>query len=54
MMAEVRRREEEAVRLHQEEEARRLAAIYNRLHPLLKLSGLPHLELKTSGIRRAA
>ncbi len=31
MMAEVRRRAEEAERLHQEEEARRLAAIYNRL-----------------------
>ncbi len=50
MMAEVRRREEEAVRLHQEEEARRLAAMYNRLASTLKLSGLPHLELKTSGI----
>ncbi len=50
MMAEVRRRAEEAERLHQEEEARRLAAIYNRLAVTLKLSGLPHLELKTSGI----
>jgi hypothetical protein len=50
MMAEVRRRAEEAERLHQEEEARRLAAIYNRLQSTLKLSGLPHLELKTSGI----
>jgi hypothetical protein len=50
MMAEVRRREEEAARLHQEEEARRLAAMYNRLASTLKLSGLPHLELKTSGI----
>jgi hypothetical protein len=50
MMEEIRRREAEAERLHQEEEARRLAAIYNRLQSTLKLSGLPHLELKTSGI----
>ena len=50
MMAEIRRREEKAARLHQEAEARRLAAMYNRLASTLKLSGLPHLELKTSGI----
>jgi hypothetical protein len=50
MMEELRRREEEAARQHQEEEARRLAAMYNRLAGTLKLSGLPHLELKVSGI----
>jgi len=50
MMAELRRREEEAERLHQEQEAERLAAMYNRLAGTLKLSGLPHLQLKTSGI----
>ncbi len=50
MMAELQRRAEEAERLHQEEEARRIAAIYNRLAATLKLNGLPHLELKTSGI----
>ncbi len=50
MMEELRRREEEAARLHQEEEAQRLAAMYNRLAGTLKLSGLPHLTLKTSGI----
>ena len=50
MMAEVRRRAEEAERLHQEEEARRLTEMYNRLARTLKMSGLPHLQLKTSGI----
>lgn len=46
MMLELQRRQAEAERLHQEEEARRLAAIYNRLYATLKLSGLPDLHLK--------
>jgi hypothetical protein len=49
MMAELRRRQEEAERQHREEEALRLAAMYNRLASTLKLVGLPHLQLKSSG-----
>jgi opacity protein-like surface antigen len=49
MMAELRRREQEAERQHREEEARRLAAMYNRLASTLKLVGLPHLQMKSSG-----
>jgi hypothetical protein len=49
MMEEIRRRQQEAERLHQEAEANRLAAMYNRLASTLKLSGLPQLQLKTSG-----
>jgi hypothetical protein len=46
MMEELQRRQAEAERLHQEEEARRLAAMFNRLLATLKLSGLPNLQLK--------
>jgi hypothetical protein len=46
MMQELARREAEAERLHQEEEAQRIAIIYNRLYATLKLSGLPNLQLK--------
>jgi len=46
MMLELQRRQAEAERLHQEEEARRIAAMYNRLYATLKLSGLPDLHLK--------
>jgi hypothetical protein len=46
MMEELRRRQAEAERQHREEEARRLAAIYNRLLAKLKLSGLPNLQMK--------
>jgi hypothetical protein len=49
MMAELRRREQEAEQQHREEEARRLAAMYNRLASTLKLVGLPHLQMKSSG-----
>lgn len=49
MMEELRRRQAEAERLHQEEEARRLAAMYNRLLATLKLNGLPNLQLKEVG-----
>jgi hypothetical protein len=50
MMEELRRRAEEAERQHREEEARRIAEMYNRLASTLKLNGLPHLQLKTSGV----
>jgi len=50
MMAELQRRQAEAARLHREEEARRLAEMYNRLSATLKLNGLPNLQLKNSGI----
>jgi hypothetical protein len=46
MMEELARRQAEAERQHREEEARRLAAMYNRLSATLKLSGLPNLQLK--------
>ena len=46
MMEELRRRQAEAERQKQEEEARRLAEIYNRLARTLKLSGTPELQLK--------
>ncbi|MEW6719382.1 MAG: hypothetical protein AB1346_02920 [Thermodesulfobacteriota bacterium] len=46
MMEELQRRQAEAERQHREEEARRLAAIYNRLSSTLKLSGVPNLQLK--------
>ncbi|HEY7585234.1 MAG TPA: hypothetical protein VH866_01850 [Candidatus Deferrimicrobiaceae bacterium] len=46
MMEELQRRQAEAERLHREEEARRLAGIYNRLSSTLKLSGTPDLKLK--------
>ena len=49
MMEELQRRQAEAERLHQEEEARRLAAMYNRLLATLKLNGLPNLQLKEVG-----
>ena len=49
MMAELQRRQAEAARLHREEEARRLAEMYNRLSVSLKLNGLPNLQLKNSG-----
>src|SRR5208282_6776844 len=42
-------RQAEAARLHREEEARRLAEMYNRLSTTLKLNGLPSLQLKSSG-----
>jgi hypothetical protein len=46
MMEELARREAEAERRHQLEEARRITAMYNRLYASLKLSGLPDLRLK--------
>ena len=46
MMEELRRRQAEAEQQHREEEARRLAEMYNRLSSTLKLSGLPNLQLK--------
>ena len=46
MMEELARREAEAERQHREEEARRLAEMYNRLLRTLKLRGLPDLQLK--------
>ncbi|MGO9865327.1 MAG: hypothetical protein ACLPLR_17100 [Terriglobales bacterium] len=49
MLEELQRRQAEAERLHQEEEARRLAAMYNRLLATLKLNGLPNLQLKQVG-----
>jgi hypothetical protein len=49
MLAELQRRQVEAARLHREEEARRLAEMYNRLTATLKLNGLPNLQLKNSG-----
>ena len=49
MMEELARRQAEAARLHREEEARRLAAMYARLNATLKLSGLPDLQLKGVG-----
>lgn len=49
MMQELARRQAEAAALHREEEARRLAAMYNRLNATLKLSGLPDLQLKDVG-----
>ena len=49
MMEELARREAEAQRRHQEEEAQRIAAMYNRLYSTLKLSGLPDLHLKGLG-----
>jgi len=49
MMQELARREAEAERLRQEEEARRIAALFNRLNATLKLSGLPDLHSKDTG-----
>ncbi len=46
MMAEIARRQAEAQRLHQEEEARQLAAMYQRLDYALKHRELPDLQLK--------
>ena len=46
MMEELQRRQAEAERQRQEEAARRLAEMYNRLKATLKLSGLPNLQLK--------
>lgn len=46
MMEELARRQAEAERQHREEDARRLAEMYNRLASVLKLRGLPDLELK--------
>jgi hypothetical protein len=46
MMAEIARRQAEAQRLHQEEEARRLAEMYNRLAYALKHRELPDLQTK--------
>jgi len=46
MMEELERRQVEAERQHREEEARRLAAIHDRLATTLKLSGSPNLQLK--------
>jgi hypothetical protein len=46
MMEELRRRQAEAEQQHREEEARRLAEMYNRLSSTLKLSGLPNLQMK--------
>jgi hypothetical protein len=46
MMEELRRRQAEAEREHREEEARRLAEMYNRLSATLKLSGLPNPQMK--------
>ena len=46
MMAELEKRKEEALRLNQIEEAKRLEAICNRLEATLKLHGLPDLKLK--------
>ncbi len=46
MMAEIARRQAEAQRLHQEEEARRLAEMYNRLAYTLKHRELPDLQTK--------
>lgn len=49
MMAELQARQAEAERQKQHEEATRLAGICNRLQATLKLTGLPQLQLKTSG-----
>ncbi|MFI5105908.1 MAG: hypothetical protein ACHP79_13370, partial [Terriglobales bacterium] len=46
MMQELQRRQAEAEQQHREEEARRLAEMYNRLASTLKLSGLPNLQMK--------
>jgi hypothetical protein len=46
MMSEIARRQAEAQRLHQEEEARRLAEMYNRLAYTLKHRELPDLQTK--------
>lgn len=46
MMQELARRAAELERLHQEQEARRITAMYNRLYATLKLSGLPDLQMK--------
>jgi hypothetical protein len=46
MMWELQRRQAEAERLHQVEEAQQLAAMYNRLRSTMKLSGLPNLQMK--------
>jgi hypothetical protein len=46
MMEELQRRQAEAERQRQEEDARRLAEMYNRLKTNLKLSGLPDLKMK--------
>jgi hypothetical protein len=46
MMAEIARRQAEAQRLHQEEEARQLAEMYNRLAYTLKHRELPDLQTK--------
>jgi hypothetical protein len=49
MMEELAQRQAEAERRHQEDEARRLAAMYARLNSTLKLTGLPDLKLKDVG-----
>jgi hypothetical protein len=49
MMAELQARQAEAERQKQHEEALRLAAICSRLQTTLKQSGLPQLQLKSSG-----
>jgi len=49
LLQEIARRQAEAERQHREEEARRLAQMYNRLLVTLKLSGLPNLQLKDIG-----
>jgi hypothetical protein len=54
MMEELQRRQAEAARLHREEEARRLAEMYNRLSVGLKLNGLPNLRLRIRGLRPVA
>jgi len=51
MMAELQRRQQEAIRLHKEQEAQQLAATYNRLIGTLKLTGLPQLEMKDTGMQ---
>ncbi len=49
MLAELQARQAEAARQHKIEEAKRLAAICDRLQATLKLSGLPTLRLKSDG-----
>jgi hypothetical protein len=51
MMAELQRRQQKAIRLHKEQEAQQLAATYNRLIGTLKLTGLPQLEMKNTGMQ---
>jgi hypothetical protein len=49
LMAELRRRQEEAIRLHQQQEAQQLTEIFNRLIVTMKLSGLPQLKMMYTG-----